>query len=34
MLDEYFDSITVEEVEPEDGWRRIEKLPTLFRPGS
>ena len=34
VLDEYFDSIMVEEVEAEDGWRRIEKLPILFRLGS
>lgn len=29
VLDEYFDDIEVERVEPGEGWRRIEGLPRL-----
>jgi hypothetical protein len=29
VLDEYFSDITVERVEPGQGWRRIEALPPL-----
>lgn len=29
VLDEYFDDITVERVEPGEGWRRIADLPSL-----
>jgi hypothetical protein len=30
VLDEYFDNIQVERVEPGDGWRLIEALPPLI----
>jgi hypothetical protein len=30
VLDEYFDRIEVEEVEPGQGWRLIENLPALL----
>ncbi len=30
VLDAYFDEITVEEVDPGDGWDEIEQLPSLW----
>lgn len=30
VLDEYFDGIEIEPVEPDEGWKRIESLPPLI----
>jgi hypothetical protein len=30
VLDDYFDAIRVETVQPDEGWRRIDALPHLF----
>ncbi|HKH23331.1 MAG TPA: hypothetical protein VKA88_06885 [Solirubrobacterales bacterium] len=30
VLDDYFESIEVEQVEQGEGWRRIESLPSLY----
>ena len=30
VLDDYFESVEVETVEPGEGWKRIEALPSLY----